>query len=54
MDHSSYRFAFGGKIGIDATRKLPGEGYTRGWPDLIQMSPEVRARVDELWGELGL
>ncbi len=54
LDHASYRFAFGGKIGIDATRKLHGEGYSRGWPDLIRMSPEVRARVDALWGELGL
>ena len=54
LDHASYRFALGGKIGIDATRKLPGEGYARGWPDLIQMSPEVRARVDEFWEELGL
>jgi 4-hydroxy-3-polyprenylbenzoate decarboxylase len=54
LDHASYRFAFGGKIGVDATRKLPGEGYARGWPDLIQMSPEVKARVDELWEELGL
>lgn len=54
LDHASYRFAFGGKIGIDATRKLPGEGYARGWPDLIQMSPEVKARVDELWEQLGL
>lgn len=54
LDHASYHFAFGGKIGIDATRKLPEEGYTRGWPELIQMSPEVKARVDEMWKKLGL
>lgn len=54
LDHASYSFAFGGKIGIDATRKLPEEGYTRGWPELIQMSPEVKARVDEMWKKLGL
>ncbi|GAB4531124.1 MAG: menaquinone biosynthesis decarboxylase [Anaerolineae bacterium] len=54
LDHASYHFAFGGKIGIDATRKMPEEGYTRQWPDLIQMSPEVKARVDELWKKLGL
>jgi 4-hydroxy-3-polyprenylbenzoate decarboxylase len=54
LDHASYRFAFGGKIGIDATRKLPEEGYVREWPDLIQMSPEVKARVDELWKKLGI
>jgi len=54
LDHASYRFAFGGKIGIDATHKLPEEGYTRAWPELIQMSPEVKARVDEIWKKLGL
>jgi 4-hydroxy-3-polyprenylbenzoate decarboxylase len=54
LDHASHRFAFGGKIGIDATRKLPEEGYTREWPDLIQMSPEVKTRVDEMWKKLGL
>jgi 4-hydroxy-3-polyprenylbenzoate decarboxylase len=54
LDHASYRFAFGGKIGIDATHKLPQEGYTRAWPELIQMSPEVKARVDEIWKKLGL
>jgi len=54
LDHASYRFAFGGKIGIDATHKLPEEGYTREWPDLIRMSPQVKARVDEMWKGLGL
>jgi 4-hydroxy-3-polyprenylbenzoate decarboxylase len=54
LDHASYQFAFGGKIGIDATRKLPEEGYTRSWPRLIQMGPSVKARVDAIWQELGL
>ncbi len=54
LDHASHRFAFGGKIGIDATHKTPEEGYTREWPELIQMSPEVKAQVDEMWKKLGL
>ena len=54
LDHASHRFAFGGKIGIDATHKTSEEGYTREWPELIRMSPEVVARVDELWKKLGL
>jgi 4-hydroxy-3-polyprenylbenzoate decarboxylase len=54
LDHASYRFAFGGKIGIDATHKLPEEGYTRVWPELLHMSPEVKARVDEICKKLGL
>ena len=54
LDHASYRFALGGKVGIDATRKWPDEGYTRQWPELIEMSPEVKARVDEMWKRLRL
>ncbi len=54
LDHASYHNAFGGKIGIDATRKWPEEGYTREWPDVVQMSPEIKTRVDSLWKELGL
>ena len=30
LDHGSYQQFWGGKIGIDATRKWPEEGYTRG------------------------
>ncbi|MBN1537330.1 MAG: menaquinone biosynthesis decarboxylase [Anaerolineales bacterium] len=54
LDHASYHHSYGGKIGVDATAKLPEEGYTRSWPEVVQMSPEVKARVDELWKDLGL
>jgi len=54
LDHASYRHSFGGKIGIDATAKLPEEGYTRGWPEVIRMRDDVKRRVDELWEQLGL
>jgi len=54
LDHASYLHSFGGKIGIDATAKLPEEGYTRGWPEAVQMSAEVKAKVDEIWKELGI
>jgi len=54
LDHASYQHSFGGKIGVDATAKLPEEGYSRGWPEVVQMSPEVKERVDLLWKDLGL
>jgi 4-hydroxy-3-polyprenylbenzoate decarboxylase len=54
LDHASYHHSFGGKIGIDATAKLPEEGYARNWPEVISMDPQVTARIDEIWGELGL
>jgi 4-hydroxy-3-polyprenylbenzoate decarboxylase len=33
-------------MGFDATRKLPGEGYTRSWPELVRMDPAVTARME--------
>lgn len=54
LDHASYQHSYGGKIGIDATAKLPEEGYTRSWPEVARMNPETKARVDEIWDELGL
>ncbi len=53
LDHASASFTFGSKMGIDATRKWPEEGFTREWPERIVMSDEVKQRVDEMWGELG-
>jgi 4-hydroxy-3-polyprenylbenzoate decarboxylase len=54
LDHSSYQQFWGGKAGIDATEKLPAEGYHRGWPSEAVMSPEVKALVDRRWQEYGL
>jgi 4-hydroxy-3-polyprenylbenzoate decarboxylase len=54
LDHSSYQQFWGGKAGIDATRKLPGEGYTRGWPEEMVMSSEITSLVDKRWKEYGI
>jgi 4-hydroxy-3-polyprenylbenzoate decarboxylase len=54
LDHASYQQFWGGKAGVDATRKLPTEGYSRGWPEEAVMSPEVVATVDRRWKEYGL
>jgi 4-hydroxy-3-polyprenylbenzoate decarboxylase len=50
LDHATSEVAVGTKLGIDATRKLPGEGFKRAWPPIIRMDPSVRARVDQLLG----
>ena len=52
LDHASYQHSYGGKIGVDATAKLPEEGYTRGWPETVSMDEAVKQRVDELWKKL--
>jgi 4-hydroxy-3-polyprenylbenzoate decarboxylase len=54
LDHSSRAFTYGSKIGFDATRKWPEEGFTRHWPGLIEMDAGTKAKVDTLWPGLGL
>jgi 4-hydroxy-3-polyprenylbenzoate decarboxylase len=53
LDHSAQRESFGGKMGIDATRKSASEG-AREWPDEIVMSSGVRDLVDRRWREYGI
>ena len=54
LDHASRALGYGSKIGFDCTHKLAGEGFTREWPDVIEMSPEIRKRVDEYFHDLGI
>jgi len=54
LEHAARLPNFGSKMGIDATRKWPSEGFTRPWPDEIVMDPEVKKKVDALWKQLGL
>ena len=54
LDHASRSFTFGSKMGIDATRKWPEEGFDREWPEKMVMSDEVKQRVDGMWDELGI
>jgi 4-hydroxy-3-polyprenylbenzoate decarboxylase len=54
LDHASRAFTYGSKMGIDATRKWPEEGFTREWPKRIEMDAETKHRVDEMWGKLGI
>ena len=54
LDHSSRAMGYGSKVGFDCTKKWPEEGFTRRWPDEMTMSPEVKKKVDEVWGKLGI
>jgi 4-hydroxy-3-polyprenylbenzoate decarboxylase len=54
LDHSSRAFTYGSKMGIDATRKWPEEGFTREWPKLIEMDADTRQRVTAMWSSLGI
>jgi 4-hydroxy-3-polyprenylbenzoate decarboxylase len=54
LDHASRLPNFGSKMGIDATRKWPSEGFSRPWPEEIRMDPRIKALVDGKWDKLGL
>lgn len=47
LDHAPTVPNMGSHMGFDATRKLPSEGYTRGWPDLVKMDPAVKKWADQ-------
>lgn len=53
LDHASVYPAYGSKVGIDATKKGPGEGHFRAWPDEITMSKEIKEKVAGRWPEYG-
>jgi 4-hydroxy-3-polyprenylbenzoate decarboxylase len=53
LDFASPVSGLGGKIGIDATHKWPGETERR-WGRPIVRDAAVKRRVDLLWRELGL
>src|SRR5438067_1659715 len=52
LDHAPGRQFVSGKLGIDATAKLPEEG-ARPWPEEIEMTPEIKELVDRRWAEYG-
>jgi 4-hydroxy-3-polyprenylbenzoate decarboxylase len=54
LEHASPIPAYGGKMGIDATKKLKSEGFERKWPPDIEMSPEIKKIVDDRWEEYGI
>ncbi len=54
LDHSSRMVNWGSKMGIDATRKWPEEGFTRRWPEVLTLPAEVKERVAEMWKRAGL
>ncbi len=54
LDHASRLANFGSKMGIDATRKWPSEGFQRPWPEEMRMDPRIKALVDAKWKDLGL
>ncbi len=53
LDFASPISGLGGKMGLDATNKFPGE-TSREWGTPIAMDDAIKQRVDAIWGELGV
>ena len=53
LDFASPVSGLGSKMGIDATNKWQGETQ-RAWGTPIRMDAAVKARIDAIWGDLGL
>ena len=53
LDFASPVSGLGSKMGMDATNKWPGE-TDREWGQPIVMDPDVKARVDAMWDDLGI
>ncbi len=54
LDHASRLPNYGSKVGIDATRKWPEEGFQRPWPGVLKMDASVKKRVDGICKQLGI
>jgi 4-hydroxy-3-polyprenylbenzoate decarboxylase len=49
LDDAAIAPAFGGKMGVDATRKLPSEGMTREWPKRLVTSDAAARKATAIW-----
>jgi 4-hydroxy-3-polyprenylbenzoate decarboxylase len=52
LDDAAIMPAFGGKMGIDATRKWPSEGATREFPKRLTMTDAAAKRADAVWEKI--
>lgn len=52
LDHACPMFAYGSKVGIDATKKWESEGFNREWPDEIDMDKTTKASIEERFNDL--
>jgi 4-hydroxy-3-polyprenylbenzoate decarboxylase len=52
LDDAAIAPAFGGKMGIDATRKWPSEGFTRQWPTRLATAPAAAQRAEQIWEKI--
>jgi 4-hydroxy-3-polyprenylbenzoate decarboxylase len=52
LDDAAELPAYGGKMGIDATRKWASEGYARAWPARVATTEAAGRRAAEIWARI--
>src|SRR5438093_12392204 len=52
LEDASDLAAYGSKMGIDATRKWPSEGFKRAWPTRIATTPAAAQKAEALWEKI--
>jgi len=52
LDDAALFPAYGGKMGIDATRKGPSEGVTREWPTRLSTTDAARRKAEDIWAKI--
>jgi 4-hydroxy-3-polyprenylbenzoate decarboxylase len=52
LDDAAELPAYGGKMGVDATRKWASEGYTRSWPSRVKTTDAAGRRALDVWSRL--
>ena len=53
LDFASEKIGLGGRMGIDATTKIPPE-TDHEWGEPLESDPDVGAMVERRWAEYGL
>jgi len=53
LDFASPKSGLGGKLGIDATNKVGAE-TDREWGEKLDMSQDIKNKIDAMWGDLKL
>ena len=50
FNHAIREIASGSKLGLDATKKIAGEGFKRPWAALINMDAAVKSKLEKFLG----
>lgn len=53
LGHAASEIAPGSKLGMAATKKIPGKGFKRPWPPTLKMNENRRNKINSSFGNAG-